>query len=409
MKALSAALLAALLGGCTRARPVASRPALPRSSERLGATAPPTTALVALPEPFATPSAQRPAVLVPRPAGASLRPAQGFTVRPWARGLLGARHLARSPDGRLFATDSRRGRLLLVEPGSAEPTVFASGLGLPFGVAFLPEAWVLVACTDAVVRLRYRPGQRAADGPAERVVTLPGHGYHQHWTRTLALSTDHGTLFVSVGSETDADVEPDPRRGAVSACDVSSWRCRVFAGGLRNAVGMALEPARGALFAAVNERDGLGDDLPPDYLTEVREGAFYGWPYAYFGPHPDPRHGGERPDLVASTVTPDLSLGAHSAPVAVLFPTEGPLRGDAVVSLHGSWNRAQLVGYKVVRVRLQGGRPTGAVEDLLTGWLLPDGRAWGRPAGLAALPGGALLVLDDGTGEVWALEAVTAP
>jgi glucose/arabinose dehydrogenase len=178
----------------------------------------------------------------------------------------------------------------------------------------------------------------------------------------------------------------------------------VFAGGLRNAVGLALEPTRGALYAAVNERDGLGDDLPPDYLTRVREGAFYGWPYAYFGPHPDPRHGAERPDLVAATVTPDLSLGAHSAPVAVLFPTAGALRGDAVVSLHGSWNRATPAGYKVVRVRLRDGCPTGVVEDLLAGWLLPDGRAWGRPAGLAQGPDGEVLVLDDATGEVWAVE-----
>jgi glucose/arabinose dehydrogenase len=267
-----------------------------------------------------------------------------------------------------------------------------------------------VGNTGSVVRFRYRPGQLEAEGPPERVADLPGHGYRQHWTRNVVVSPDGARVFASVGSATNDSVERDPRRAAIRVFDPDGAHARVFASGLRNAVGMAFEPRTGALWAVVNERDELGDDLPPDYLTVVRDGAFYGWPFAYAGRVEDPRHRGERPDLVARATVPDLALGAHVASLGLVFYTAaqfpGDYRGDALVSLHGSWNRAQRVGYKVVRVRFRDGRPTGEVTDFVAGWLTDDGAVWGRPVGLAQAADGAVLIADDGGSVIWRVSYV---
>jgi len=330
-------------------------------------------------------------------------------VEHWASAKPGGRWLALAPGGDVFLSDHVAGTVTALRDadhdGRAELRfVFARGLELPLGMAFHPDGWLYVACTDAVLRYRYAAGQTAAQGRPERVASLPGRGYNQHWTRNVIASPDGRTVFVTVGSETNADVESDPRRAAISAMAPDGQGFRTYASGLRNPLGMAFHPGTGALFTTVNERDDLGDDLVPDYLTAVREGAFYGWPYAYFGPHEDPRHAGERPDLVRAAVVPDLALGAHVAALGLIFPTRDgvlPMRGDALVALHGSWNRSTRVGYKVVRARFADGRPTGVIEDFVTGFAAPGGDPWGRPAGLLELDDGSILVVDDGSGVIW--------
>lgn len=356
-----------------------------------------------LPAPFATRSVANPARLVPRPAGAAPRAANGAAVRLWARHIGGVRTVAQAPSGEVFGVDRGGAVVLFTDPdGDGEfdgRETFADGLDLPFGIAFHPAGWLYVGATDALWRYRYRPGMRRAEGPPTRLLSLPRGG---HWTRNVAISPDGARVFVSIGSGTNVDPEPDPRATIVRAA-ADGTGMTVFARGLRNPVGLAFAPD-GRLFTVVNERDELGDELPPDYLTAVREGAHYGWPYAYWGPHPDPRLHGERMDIVERAVRPDVSLGAHAAPIGLVFPTRGALGvppGDALVSLHGSWNRAQPRGYKVVRVRFQRGAPVGPPEDFVTGWLQADGTTWGRPAGMCELTDGSLLIVDDGAGSIW--------
>jgi len=371
-----------------------------------------------LPPPYHTPSADNPARLVPRPASASLRVPPGYRIAAFATATGTVRWIATAPDGSIFGADGTRGEIVVFRDsdgdGVAETrATFASGLEMPFGLAFHPAGWLYVANTSSIVRFRHRPGQTAASGPPERIAELPGHGYHQHWTRNIVVSPDAQSVWVSVGSETNADVESDPRRAAISSCDLTGGHHRIVANGIRNPIGLAFHPVTHAPWTVVNERDELGDDLVPDYLTRVQEGAFYGWPYAYFGAHEDPRHRGERPDLVARTVVPDLSLGAHVAPIglvfydAAMFPAD--VRGDAFVALHGSWNRSRRVGYRVVRVRFRDGVPTREIDDFVTGWQLEHDDVWGRPAGLAVASDGALLVVDDAGAVIWRVSLANGP
>lgn len=327
----------------------------------------------------------------------------------FAGGFEGARWMAEAPNGDIFVTDHVASSVWVLTDADHDGRAdgprrrFVANLAQPFGIAFHPDGWLYVACTDGVMRWRYRPGQRVAEGRADEVVALPGEGYNQHWTRNLIVSPDGRALYVTVGSETNNEPEADPRRAAISTMAPDGGGFRVFAGGLRNPVGMAFRPDTETLYAVVNERDGLGDGLVPDYFTSVRDQGFYGWPYAYFGPNEDPDRRGERPDLVARAVVPDLALGAHVAALGLVFPTRGALgvaRGDALVSLHGSWNRAQRVGYKVVRVHFEGDRPV-SLDDRLTGFVLADDTVWGRPVGLVERSDGALLVADDAGGVIW--------
>ena len=372
-----------------------------------------------------------------RPEGALPKAPEGFAVSLFASGLKEPRVIRVAPNGDVFVAESAAGRVTVLSAAdgaakAASAATFADGLHRPFGIAFYPPGpdprYVYVAETDRVVRFPYRSGETKAAGPAEVVVpSLPsGRG---HWTRDLAFSADGKTLFVSVGSASNvAEEMPDaPAEGArrlrrqtrarrglgrarrtAPTCSPSiptaaACACSPPACAIAPAWRSSRRPA--ALWCAVNERDSLGDDLPPDYVTSVKPGAFYGWPWFYIGDHEDPRLEGRRADLAASVTVPDVLIQAHSAPLGVTFydgaQFPAAYRGDAFVALHGSWNRAKRTGYKVVRLPFKDGAPTGEYEDFLTGFVADDASVWGRPVGVAVAHDGALLVTDDAGGAVW--------
>ena len=386
-----------------------------------------------LPAPYATePKAERSEV-VPRPGGAELKTLPGFTAEIIASGFDGPRVVRFAPNGDLFLAESTGGRVRVLRfaPGQTAPVrdeVFAAGLDRPYGVAFYPPGpnprYVYVATHGSVLRYPYQSGEFKPSGAAETIARLPaGAG---HWTRDLAFSPDGATLYVAIGSRTNvaegqkppprAEAEAlekaeglgasaEPGRALVAAFDPEGKNRRVFASGLRNCSGVTIRPGSDELWCAVNERDMLGDNLPPDYATRVVPGAFYGWPWYYIGGHEDPRHKGERPDLADKTVTPDVLIQPHSAPLGIAFyegsqfPAE--FRGDAFVTLHGSWNRSKRTGYKIIRLRFKDGKPTGAYEDFITGFVIDDTRVWGRPVDVTQTPDGALLFTEDGNGTLW--------
>ncbi len=385
-----------------------------------------------LPEPYATRSTANPPGRAARPPGALPQVPSGFAVDLVASGLATPRAIRTAPNGDVFVAESAAGRVLTLRLDKAsgarvEPQVFASGLPRVYGIAFYPPGpeprFVYVATEGSVVRFAYRSGDLVASGPAEVVVSrLPAGG--NHWTRDIAFAQDGKTMFVSVGSASnDADdVSPiasaaadgaplgasmseEEDRADVLAFAPDGAAKRVYATGLRNCSGLAVEPSGGALWCVVNERDGMGDNLPPDYATRVADGAFYGWPWYYIGGHADPRHKGERPDLARRVTVPEVLFQPHSAPLGLAFyegdafPAED--RGQAFVTFHGSWNRAKRTGYKVVKLEIRGGRPTGVYEDFLTGFVTDDGDVWGRPVGVAVTKDGALLVTDDESGSIW--------
>jgi glucose/arabinose dehydrogenase len=402
------ALLLAL-AACARADPPAAKapppPPVPESARH-------QIRFADLPPPALTPDQDNPPRVVARPPGAELHLPSGFAMTAFAEGgFQRPRWVALAPNGDVFLSDTAAGALIVLrgvsEGGSAkERFTFATGLNMPFGIAFAP-GWVYVGDTDAVVRLPYRPGDTQARGPAENVAALPGRGYHEHWTRNLLFDKDQSKLYVSVGSVSNDEADPEPERATILQMSPDGSNRHIFASGMRNPIGLAWRPGTDELWAAVQERDRLGDDQVPDYMAHVVEGAFYGWPFAYCGPHEDPTHAGERPDLVAKTRAPELLFGAHSAVLQLVF-YDGAMfppdwRGDAIVSLHGSWNRSRRVGYALARVRFANGKPVGDYEDFVTGWMLsPDQpEVWGRPVGMVALPDGSLLVVDDGAAMVW--------
>lgn len=368
-----------------------------------------------MPAPFATESARRSSRLVPMPEGAALNVPEGFKVNTFAEGeFRNPRMMALAPNGDVFLSDSLANKIVVLRDNDGdgradERSVFTEEVVQPFGLAFFKD-WLYIANTNSVVRFRYASGQLKAEGAPEKIIDLPGFGYRQHWTRNLVFSQDGKQLFVSVGSETNVDVEPDPRRAAISVYDTDGKNHRVFAGGIRNPVGLAINPANGELWTAVNERDRLGDDLVPDYVTSVKDGGFYGWPYLYIGKNIDPRRKDDvKPEHLSSVIVPDVLVTSHSAALGIvfydgkMFPEE--YRGDAFVAFHGSWNRQKLTGYKVVRIRFgdDGKLMENAYEDFLSGWL-PDedsNEVWGRPVGLLVLKDGSMLVTDDGANKIW--------
>jgi glucose/arabinose dehydrogenase len=286
-------------------------------------------------------------------------------------------------------------------------TTFLQGLNSPYGMALVGNE-LYVANADALIKFAYKAGQTSIAAPAVKVIDLPGGPINHHWTKNLVASADGKRLYVAVGSNSNVGergIEPETGRAAIWEVERASGKVRTFATGLRNPVGMAWQPQSGALWTSVNERDELGDDLVPDYMTSVKDGGFYGWPYSYYGQHVDTRVTTRRPDLVAKALVPDYALGAHTASLGLAFYDAKLLpasyRGGAFVGQHGSWNRKPHAGYKVIYVPFANGMPSGPPQDVLTGFLSDDGKAYGRPVGVAVDKAGALLVADDVGNTVW--------
>jgi glucose/arabinose dehydrogenase len=360
----------------------------------------------------------------------------GFEITLFAEGLDEPRLIRAAPNGDIFVAESGAGRVRVLRPSDASKPrseVYASGLTAPFGISFYPPGpnpeWVYVANTSSVVRFAYRNGDLVARGKSEMVVPrLPTGG---HYTRDVVFSSDGSKMFVSVGSASNAG----ERIGKLDAAALAAWTSqhplgaawgseteradvlvfdpdgrnrRIYATGIRNCVGLAASES-GEVWCSTNERDSIGDDVPPDYITRVREGAFYGWPWYYIGANEDPRHKGERPDLKDKITVPDVLLQAHSASLGLAFynaqqfPAE--YRGSLFAAEHGSWNRSKRTGSKVIRVIMRDGVPTGEYEDFATGFVVNDASAWGRPVGVTVTPDGALYVSEDAGGTIWRITA----
>ena len=397
-----------------------------------------------LPPPFATRSANNGPSEAPVPPAALPKVPPGFAVTRYATGLEGPRAIRVAPGGDVFVSETAAGRIRVLRsaPGAATATgdtVFAANLDEPFGIAFYPPGpdprWVYVADTNGVLRFPYRSGDMTAAGQPETVVAELAPSTGGHTTRDILFGPDGKRMYVSVGSASNAAGEmprQPPQRfvathplGATwgdeaDRADVLSFTPeggdrRIVATGLRNCVGLALRSKTDALWCAVNERDGLGDDLVPDYVTHVSPGAFYGWPWFYLGNHEDPRLKGARTDLTFQASLPDVLIQSHSAPLQITF--YGPASaagaafpkdydGDAFVTLHGSWNRALRTGYKVIRIRMKDGVPIGGYDDFLTGFVQSDDAVWGRPVGVAVAADGALLVGEDANGIIYRVAPV---
>ncbi|HTI17315.1 MAG TPA: PQQ-dependent sugar dehydrogenase [Trinickia sp.] len=396
-----------------------------------------------LPAPYSTRSAGNgPRVVSPPEKNAAPAAPPGFTARRFAAGLTNPRLIRVAPNGDIFIAESGadRIRVLRAADGADAPTenrVFADKLDYPFGIAFYPPGhdpqWIYVANENSVVRFAYRSGDLQARGAAQTVIARLSQTTGGHTTRDIAFSQDGKRMFIAIGSASNiADGMARKNRAEISAWEAehglgAAWGTethraivlatdpegrsplQTFATGMRNPVAIAVNPSTGELWTVVNERDGLGDDLVPDYVTRVSEHAFYGWPWYYLGRAEDPKYVGERPDLAGHVTVPDMLLRSHSAPLGLCFytATEGvsafpdDYRGDAFVALHGSWNRSHRTGYKVVRVRVKNGAPTGEYVDFLTGFMIDDNKVWGRPVSVAVARDGALLVTEDGNDTVW--------
>jgi glucose/arabinose dehydrogenase len=352
-----------------------------------------------LAKPYATRSSANPSSIIKRPANAQLQVPAGFHVAVYAEGFDEPRNMALAPSGDVFVAETAGGRITILR-GNRRFT-YASHLDEPFGLAFT-NGYLYVGEESSVVRFPYTPGDTAARTLPQLIASLPSGG---HSTRNVIFSRDGSKLYVAVGSRGNVNIEENPMRAAITEMRPDGSASRIFASGLRNPVGLALEPTSGTLWTTVNERDALGDELVPDYVTDVRDGAFYGWPFTYLGLHQDPRLA-KRPDLAPKTVVPSVLIESHSAPLGMcfytgtMFPPE--YRGNAFVALHGSWNRSTLTGYKIISIPMRNGRPTGGYDDFLVGWIAdPRGKVWGRPVGLLVLPDGSLLIADDGGNLIW--------
>lgn len=389
------------------------------------------------PPPFATKDTSNAPSPVARTDKDIPKVGEGFKVELVASGMQGPRVIRVAPNGDLFVADSTANEIHVFRMGkdSAKPEkheVFASGLNQPYGIAFYPldnPQWVYVANSDSVVRFPYKAGDLKASGKAETVIS--GIPSEHHWTRDVVFTPDGKTLYLSVGSGSNiaeqvtglpeggiekwAKEKPlgmmwgeEENRAAVFSYTPDGKDMKVVATGIRNCAGMTLQKQTGALWCVTNERDGLGDNVPSDYATAVKQGGFYGWPWYYLGNHQDPRAPlkGQRPDLADKVTVPDVLFQAHSAPLNIAFydgdafPAE--YKGNAFVALHGSWNRGNRTGYKVVRLMTdKDGKPTGAYQDFMTGFVLSDKQVWGRPVGVAVGHDGALYVSEDGSGTIW--------
>jgi glucose/arabinose dehydrogenase len=371
-----------------------------------------------LPAPYASDSASNGPKLVARPDQAWPKAPAGFTVQQYATGLDNPRLIRTAPNGDIFLAESSSGKIRVFRGITADgkpeqAKVFATGLKNPYGIAFYPPGdnpqWLYIGNTDAVVRVPYKNGDSKASGSALHIADLPHSG--GHWTRDIRFSPDGKKMFVAVGSGSNVD-DPDTTPNEKDRADILEFNpdgsgMHVYAYGIRNAGGgLAIDPKTGQLWCSVNERDGLGDNLVPDYITHVEEGGFYGWPWWYIGGHQDPRHQGKHPELKDKAIIPDVLLQPHNASLEMMFyqgkqfPSE--YQGDIFASEHGSWNRSVRVGYEVIRVPLHHtDRASGEYEDFLTGFVVDNGHVWGRPVGVTEAEDGSLLVTDDGSNSIW--------
>jgi len=378
-----------------------------------------TITVADLPAPFASRGVSNPPTVIPRPAGALPKALAGYVVSEYVSGLDNPRLIRTAPNGDLFVAESNPGRVKVVRGRRADGTAqlvstFATELNRPFGIAFYPLGpnpdWVYVGNTDSIVRFPYRAGDLEARGAPETIVKavpaggqLPGGG---HWSRDIAFSPDGRKFYIGVGSMTNVD-DPDVNaaekdRAVILEFNPDGTGRRIYATGVRNAVGLAFHPQTGKLWASVNERDDLGDNLVPDYITHIEDGGFYGWPYYYMGGTEDPRHGGKHPELKGKVITPDVLVQPHSASLQMVFHN-----GSAFAAQHGSWNRNLRTGYKVIRVPFKSdGTAVGSYEDFLTGFVTDEGYPWGRPVGVAVGADGSLLVSDDGSNTIWRVKRI---
>ena len=380
-----------------------------------------------LAQPYATPSAQKRSTGIGWPQGRLPTVPSGFTVSLFAEKLDNPRWTYQLPNGDVLAVESIRespnrpqeksaNRITLFRDTNKDGSpdlreTFLTGLNMPFGMLLLGD-WFYVGNTNGLVRYPYRSGQTRIETKGESILPLPAGG---HFTRNVIADPSGKKLYIAVGSTGNVDEDKvdakDPRRAAILEANPDGSGMRVFAGGLRNPVGMDWEAKTNVLWTVVNERDGLGDELVPDYLTSVRDGAFYGWPYSYFGHNEDPRKKGERPDLVKKAIKPDYAVGSHVAALGLAFYRHKafPSRyhGGAFIGMHGSWNRSHFVGYKVAFVRFDNGKPAGPIEDFLTGFIANEttSEVYGRPVGVTMLADGSLLVADDWGGKLWRVTA----
>ncbi|MFD2787685.1 PQQ-dependent sugar dehydrogenase [Hymenobacter rubripertinctus] len=399
---------------------------------------------VALPVPYATESVTKRSRIVEWPQAEMPAVPTGFLVTQYAAGLESPRNMYVLPNGDVLVaeantvptdtkekvaaalkldpskslrpTSANRITLLRDEKQDGRPdvrSVFLKDLNQPFGMLLL-GGFFYVANTDGVWRYPYKEGQMSITAKGEKILDLPAGGYNNHWTRNLLARPDGQKIYVSVGSASNVGehgMEEEKRRADILEINPDGSGEQVYAAGLRNPVGMDWAPGSNVLWTAVNERDELGDELVPDYLTSVQAGGFYGWPYSYFGQHEDPRRKGEKPELVKKALVPEVPLGAHTASLGLAFYDAEAFperyRNGAFIGQHGSWNRSEFSGYKVVFVPFSGGKPSGPPEDFLTGFIAnaEKNEVYGRPVGVTVLPNGVLLVADDASGKIWRVAA----
>ncbi len=371
-----------------------------------------------LPKPYATESAPNESKVVARPADAWPKVPAGFKIDQALTGLDEPRTIVTAPNGDLFVAESGPGRIRVLRGFGGDGKVvtnevYAEGLTMPYGIAFYPPGpdpqYIYIGNTNSIVRFPYKNGDLKASGPQQVIVAkIPGGGKYGggHWTRSLVFSNDGKKLYVGVGSKANVgDDASETNRADVLEFNPDGSDQRIYAAGVRNASGLAMNPQTGQLWVAVNERDALGDDLVPDYVTHIQEGGFYGWPWYYTGPNQDPRFAGKHPELKEKVIVPDVLLQSHSAPLTLTFyegkqfPAE--YRGDAFATSHGSWNRAHRTGYKVMRIYTPNGKATGDYEDFVTGFVVDDARVWGRPVGVTVASDGSLVFTDDASNSVW--------
>jgi len=380
-----------------------------------------------LPAPYATESVDNGPKLVAKPSGAWPKVPVGYKVELYANNLDDPRLIRTAPNGDLFVAESEvnqkpdtgKIRVFRGVDASGKPKevgVYATGLAQPFGIAFYPlgpnPQWLYIGDTDAVIRFPYKNGDLKASAPFEKLADLPGGGRLRgggHWTRDVVFTQDGTKMFVSVGSHSNVD-DPDTHSEEKDRADVLEFTpegkfVKIYASGIRNCVGEAIQPETGDLWCSTNERDQLGDNLVPDYITHVQEGGFYGWPWYYMGSNQDPRHAGKHPELKGKVIVPDVLLQPHFASLEMTFyeGSQFPAadKGNIFAAEHGSWNRAKRAGYEVILVPVKDGKATGAYEDFLTGFVTSTGDVWGRPVGVTVAQDGSLFVTDDGSKSIW--------